>query len=102
GRPGVAFLDGAAHPEGLGRWSYLATDPVELLEGDTSDWARAAARIRATFTTRPPHATDEILPPFQGGWIGWLSYELGRAFDAQPLAASRSQQVAAFSLARHR
>lgn len=30
---------------------------------------------------------DDRLPPFAGGWIGWLGYELGAAFDHQPTPA---------------
>ncbi len=39
-----------------------------------------AERIRSTW--RP--GGDDRLPPFAGGWIGWLGYELGAAFDHQP------------------
>lgn len=100
GRPGVVFLDAAANPPQLGRWSYLATDPAETIGGSAEDWPAAAERIRAGFR-HPQHESSDELPPFQGGWIGWFSYEFGRAFDAQPIARAGAQHVADFSLARY-
>jgi para-aminobenzoate synthetase component 1 len=100
GRPGVAFLDAAANPPQLGRWSYLATDPVETLTGSAADWPEAATRLRAGFNPPQRESSDE-LPPFRGGWIGWFSYEFGRAFDAQPVAPAGVQQIPDFSLASY-
>jgi len=77
------LLDGASDPDGLGRWSYLAVDPDELLECSAEEWPSASTRIRASIDPAAHHLDG---PPFQGGWIGWLSYELGRAFDHQPVA----------------
>src|SRR5690606_33703393 len=87
--PGVAFLDGAAEPGGLGRWSYLAFDPIETIECSAEQWPVVKQILRLA---PPALAQDDSLqaaanlPPFRGGWIGWFSYELGRAFDRQPLA----------------
>jgi len=100
GRPGVAFLDAAANPPQLGRWSYLATDPVETLTGSAAEWPQAAARLRAGFHP-PQRESSGELPPFRGGWIGWFSYEFGRAFDAQPIAPADTQRIPDFSLARY-
>ena len=102
----VAFLDGAAEPGGLGRWSYLAAEPVELLEGSAEEWADAVREIRDRRTENgvlPPISDlrSPASPPFRGGWIGWLSYELGRAFDRQPRHARNDFQVPDFSLARY-
>ncbi len=82
--PHPVLLDGASDPDGLGRWSYLAVDPDELIECGADAWPSARDRIRASFDPTHHHPDG---PPFQGGWIGWLSYELGRAFDRQPVAA---------------
>jgi para-aminobenzoate synthetase component 1 len=126
-RPHVVFLDGAAEPGGMGRWSYLAAEPVEVLEGNAEEWADAVARVRAARSEKqearqhpersegegpltsdrgeevPRSARDtaERQPPFRGGWIGWLSYELGRAFDRQPRPARDDFQIPDFSLARY-
>ncbi len=92
------LLDGAAERDGLGRWSFLSADPVELLEGSADDWPRIRDAIRASV-----HAEthDPSGPPLQGGWIGWLGYELGRAFDRQPIAAAPSSALPDISLGRY-
>lgn len=100
GRDGVVFLDGAAEPDGIGRWSYLATEPTTLLQGEASDWPSAVATIRSQRTQ--PVESDADLPPLRGGWIGWLSYELGRVFDRQPMPTGSTQSLADFSLGHYR
>jgi para-aminobenzoate synthetase component 1 len=81
GRPCPALLEGAADQAGLGRWSYLAWDPVQVIHAAPDAWPDVEARLRATLHYQP---TSPDLPPFSGGWIGWFGYELGRAFDRQP------------------
>lgn len=82
--PDVALLDGASDTPDLGRFSYLAADPVTSLVAPAAEWESVRARVRHTITSSFPY--DDGLPPFQGGWIGWLSYELGTAFDRMPRA----------------
>ena len=92
-RDGVAFLDSALRGHTASRWTYLAVDPVETLEvrrdaavsrrrGEEGwrvepDW-RAALRRRLP---APIPSTPRNIPPFAGGWIGWLGYELAPEFD---------------------
>lgn len=85
GLPSLALLEGAADHHDLGRWSYLTADPIERIEVRSSEWPQIKRRLRATMTS--PGAGDGTAPaPFMGGWIGWLGYELGAAFDVQPVA----------------
>lgn len=95
-RPYPVLLHGAAHHHDLGRWSYLAWDPVVTLRATPEEWPAVAARVRATLgaAPRPSHA-----PPLAGGWIGWLGYELGRAFDRQPVPRHDPFGVPAVGLA---
>ncbi|MEP6591528.1 MAG: aminodeoxychorismate synthase component I [Gemmatimonadota bacterium] len=95
--PRLVLLDGAADREGLGRYSYLCGDPHVALELSAADWPEARERIRATFATDAP--CDPLLPPFQGGWVGSLSYELGTAFDRMPRAASHDGVVPEIAMA---
>lgn len=83
-RPCPALLDGAADQADLGRWTYLAWDPVEVIRATPEEWPVVEARLRATLR---PASRAPGLPPFAGGWIGWFGYELGRAFERQPVPA---------------
>lgn len=74
------LLEGVADHDDLGRWSYLSADPVARVMVTAAAWPMIADRIRSTWHAEP----DPALPPFVGGWIGWLGYELGAAFDHQP------------------
>jgi para-aminobenzoate synthetase component I len=77
----LGFIGGGAHP--LARWSCLMNNPLEVhqwREGDpTLPFEGLQARLNAFKLTPVPD-----LGPFQGGWAGLLSYELGRAFEALP------------------
>lgn len=81
--PYPVLLEGAADHQDLGRWSYVAADPVARITVRAAEWPAIRDRLRAMsgLVVPPPGA-----PPFVGGWIGWLGYELGAAFDRQPLA----------------
>ena len=63
-----------------GRWSFLAADPVAVVErgrvstGDVG-WLTDLRRWSRLFPARGG------LPPFAGGLAGVLSYELGHAFE---------------------
>jgi para-aminobenzoate synthetase component I len=80
--PGVmAFVGGGSHPQA--RWSCLMADPAHVrvwTEGDVGEpFEGLDARLEET--TRALHSD---WGPFQGGWAGLLSYELGRAFETLP------------------
>ena len=64
-----------------GRWSFLAADPVAVVERQTvgpgqTDWLDDLRRWRRAFPTPPSGA-----PPFAGGVAGVLSYDAGHAFE---------------------
>jgi para-aminobenzoate synthetase component 1 len=96
GLPHVVFFDSAMrHPE-LGRYSFVAADPVEWLPvpADGSDALRAlAARI-----TSWPTKSRANLPPFQGGWAGMFGYELARSLEKIPTARVDEFQVPALAV----
>jgi len=83
--PRLVLLDGGSDAADLGRFSFLSADPVALLDASAAEWPQVRDTIRRTIRDDFPH--DPALPPFQGGWLGWLSYELGAAFDRMPRAA---------------
>jgi para-aminobenzoate synthetase component 1 len=77
--PHVCLLHSAALDHPLSRYSFLAADPVTVITERAEGWPSARQRVRAT--TRSGALSFPGLPPLQGGWIGWFSYELGTAFD---------------------
>lgn len=93
GQPGAILLESAAWAGGRGRWSLLAVHPCRVLEAPADPFA-ALAVLRAEMAAWvfaddsalkrwPPEAER---PPFQGGVVGWLSYEAGRHLERLPSA----------------
>lgn len=78
--PGLGFLDSAPPPlrpdPVVGRFSYLAADPVTALTGGFGQLSEYLSR----WTVTP----DPNLPPFQGGMMGVLGYDLGQTLEAVP------------------
>jgi para-aminobenzoate synthetase component 1 len=77
--PHVCLLHSASPGHPLNRYSFLAADPVSVISEQAGAWLSVRARIRATIQRGRLPFPD--LPPLQGGWMGWLGYELGTAFD---------------------
>lgn len=86
---------GAGGP--AGRYSFLAADPVVWFEldspaeafplpGDPFGRRAAMEKLAAVEAALERWSTHSIpgLPPFQGGWIGCCSYELGGLFERLP------------------
>ena len=81
--PGLAVLDGGPTGVGNGRWSYLTADPYDRVR-----WTRDGVRsdclglmdsdgFKALHTlTVTEYQPTEVLPPFIGGAIGYIAYEL--------------------------
>jgi para-aminobenzoate synthetase component 1 len=96
--PGLALLE-SARPGRNARWTYLTADPVAVLSapaaGDDplADARRLAARL----------ADDSVpgSPPFLGGLVGYLAYELGDALERLPPAPPDDQDLPLLRLALH-
>ncbi len=87
----VAFLDSAAETGGRGRYSYIAADPYQVLTG--AETINPFDALEAELK-RFPMRNDPDLPPFQGGAVGYLSYELGRHLERLPPLAGPGLEVA--------
>jgi para-aminobenzoate synthetase component 1 len=96
--PGLAFLDSAMRHESLGRYSYLAADPVGVFSvrdgrgfwNVTPEPDAPLVALRRRLAARRVE-TAPGLPPFQGGAIGYLGYEAGALFDRAPNPAGAEQ-----------
>lgn len=114
--PGLALLE-SARPGRTGRWSYLSADPVAVLETPATDAdpfaaaRRVLARLDDTPRT-PVHLAgdapgddqvpgDDEAPPFTGGLIGYLGYDLARRLERIPSLAAADQPLPELRLALH-
>jgi para-aminobenzoate synthetase component 1 len=96
--PGLALLE-SARPGRNARWSYLAADPVAVLEAP-SDGPDPFADARGILARLPGGVVDGG-PPFLGGLVGYLSYDLGRRFERIPSIAEADQPLPLLRLALH-
>lgn len=82
--PHAIFFDSAMRHATLGRYSFVAADPVKWIEVEAD-----TASGFASFVSDVAELDGQLLadlPPFQGGWAGLFSYELARAFERVPAA----------------
>ncbi len=100
--PGLVLLE-SARPGRRARWTYLAADPVAVLdevEPGAEPFATARALLRRMAPgPGPGSATDG--PPFAGGLLGYLSYDVGRRFERLPSIALADQALPEVRLALH-
>ena len=78
-KPYCLFLDSALREPTLGRYSFLAADPFEVLTlpvGTPEPFNRLRNILQEFASTTLPG-----LPPFQGGAAGLLSYDLSRSLE---------------------
>jgi len=107
--PGLALLE-SARPGRTGRWSYLTADPVSVLDapaegGDPFAEARSLlARLGAGVADARGIAAgpgQAGAPPFAGGLVGYLGYDLGRRFEHLESTALVDQHLPVMRLALH-
>jgi len=93
-RPSFLFESGKG-PATTGRYSFFAIDPYQTFSGKHHDWiirsadghiqtgqapfSTLAHLMRQSAIARPPDT-----PPFFGGAVGYLSYDLVRQFESLP------------------
>jgi para-aminobenzoate synthetase component I len=102
--PGLALLE-SARPGRNARWSYLTADPVAVLEEPAAGMNpfAVARRLLARLGDPPPEIGPGTrqAPPFMGGLVGFLAYELADAFDRLPGPQHDDQGLPQLRLALH-
>src|SRR6185503_5973421 len=82
--PGLALLE-SARPGRNARWTYLTADPVAVLSEPAAGrdpFAVARLLVRRLAADAPPgHEGPPDRPPFLGGLVGFLAYELGDVLE---------------------
>lgn len=81
---------------GVSRYSYLAADPFSRIRVDQPVGAVLDQIARLLLQFYQPRLPE--LPPMQGGWMGWLGYELGRTFEQLPAARYNEFHLPAVAL----
>ncbi len=93
--PGLTVLE-SARAGRKARWSYLCADPVAVLERPSAgpDPFAAARRAIARVSVGGPVqgvGPGAVPPPFAGGLVGYLGYDLGHALERLPTIAPDDQ-----------
>ena len=91
----------SARPGRNARWTYLTADPVAVLEAPAAgpDPFAVARRLVARLDASRAEAADA--PPFLGGLVGFLGYDLGHALERLPSLAVDDQGLPPLRLALH-
>ena len=100
GLPGLALLE-SARPGRNARWTYLTADPVAVLESPAAgaDPFVGARRLLGRLDRTPLDVADA--PPFAGGLVGFLGYDLGHSLERLPSIAIDDQGLPPLRLALH-
>jgi para-aminobenzoate synthetase component I len=88
GGKALTLFESAQRHEHLGRYSFLAVNPSQTLEvrrGETfldgKPRKEKPLDLLQSLLQREGRAKIAGLPPFQGGWAGYVSYEFGRQLE---------------------
>jgi para-aminobenzoate synthetase component I len=88
GERALTLFESAQRHEHLGRYSFLAVNPrtslvvregKAFLDGVVRD--EAPFEVLQMFLAKSERKTIPGLPPFQGGWAGYISYDYGRQLE---------------------
>jgi para-aminobenzoate synthetase component 1 len=88
GQRNMTLLDSSMRHPRLGRYSYLSCDPVAslIVRSGVTIWngkPRSAPALSALDRILAENRTVHLkgLPPFQGGFMGYIGYEFGRVLE---------------------
>jgi para-aminobenzoate synthetase component I len=122
--PGLALLE-SARPGRRSRWSYLTADPVAVVGSLSTgadpflDARRLLGRMEAGTTMNGsahepapqlgpesrvapvPEGRAAPAPPFVGGLVGYLGYDVGLALAPRPVIAADDQDLPLLRLGLH-
>lgn len=80
----VVLFESIRRHDRLGRYSFLTASPIEISELQTAEFGVDPFQTARKWSEEYKAQTDPRLPPFQGGFAGLLSYELGACWEKLP------------------
>ena len=99
--PGLALLE-SARPGRRSRWSFLSADPLAVLTDPApGDDPFADARTLLGRLPAGQIAQTDDAPPFLGGLLGYLAYELGDVLERLPAPPEDDRGLPVLRLALH-
>jgi para-aminobenzoate synthetase component 1 len=98
--PGLVLLE-SARPGRNARWTYLTADPVAVLETPAAGPDPFAVARRLVGRLDRTRVMPADVPPFLGGLVGFLAYDLGAMFERLPATAPVDQDLPPLRLALH-
>jgi para-aminobenzoate synthetase component 1 len=101
---GMTLLE-SARPGRNSIWSYVAADPLLVLDTPADDPGPLAGARRAVRRLAPevpsPGTSPALAPRFLGGLVGYLGYDLGRRLERLPEIARDDQPLPVLRLQLH-
>jgi para-aminobenzoate synthetase component 1 len=101
---GLVLLE-TGRPDRRARWSFLSADPIAVLRepSDGPDPFAAARQLlgRLDASRLPSPADETVMPPFSGGLMGYVGYDVGRRLERLPELAVADQDMPLLQLALH-
>ncbi len=94
----VVLLESALLRNGGGRYSFLTAEPYRSIELAAARYGDSPFTELRQLLAKTPAAAVDGLPPFQGGAVGLLSYELGRCWERLPRAPHNEFQLPAMAV----
>ncbi|HEV8404063.1 MAG TPA: aminodeoxychorismate synthase component I [Candidatus Limnocylindrales bacterium] len=98
--PGLVLLE-SARPGRNARWTYLTADPVAILESPAAGPDPFAVARRLVARLDRTVVVPAGAPPFLGGLVGFLGYDLGASLEHLPAIAPADQDLPPLRLALH-
>ncbi|MEW4490489.1 aminodeoxychorismate synthase component I [Thalassoglobus sp. JC818] len=80
----LLLLESARRDRKLGRYSFLCFEPEQVFELENASYGCDPFEQIRELSRLSQVETIPDLPPFQGGFAGLLSYELGQAWEELP------------------